>query len=56
MTAEIYAKSRLELKEKGKPIPDNDLWIAAIALQRGLPLYTHDDHFEQLEALNYVKT
>ena len=55
-TAEVYAKSRLELKEKGKPIPDNDIWIAAIALQRGLPLYANDDHFEQLEALNYVKT
>ena len=55
-TAEVYARSRLELKEKGKPIPDNDIWIAAIALQRGLPLYANDDHFEQLEALNYVKT
>lgn len=54
-TAEAYAKTRLELKEKGKPIPDNDIWIAAIALQRDLPLYAYDDHFEQLESLKYVK-
>ena len=29
-TAEFYAKNRLKLKQKGKPIPENDIWIAAL--------------------------
>ena len=54
-TAKTYAQARIELKEKGTPIPDNDIWIAAIALQKGLPLYANDNHFKHLETLDYLK-
>jgi tRNA(fMet)-specific endonuclease VapC len=37
-TAERYAEIREELRRKGRPIPANDLWIAALARQHALPL------------------
>jgi len=39
------------LKIKGKPIPENDIWIAAIALEHELTLVTRDSHFEEVEHL-----
>lgn len=50
-TAEFYAHTYLGLKRKGKPIPTNDLWIAATALQHGLAVFTHDQHFLEIEGL-----
>jgi len=44
-TAEFYAQVFAELKQKGRPIPTNDLWLAASAMQHGLVLATYDDHF-----------
>lgn len=32
-TAIIYARLRLRLRKKGKPIPENDLWIAALCME-----------------------
>jgi hypothetical protein len=37
------------LRQKGKPIPTNDLWIAAIAKVHKLILVTNDEHFESVE-------
>jgi hypothetical protein len=34
--------------EKGKPIPENDIWIDAIALQHDLSLYKNDKHFREV--------
>lgn len=39
------------LATKGKPIPENDLWIAATAKSHGLPLYCKDAHFDELADL-----
>jgi len=50
-TAQIYGKIRDQLRSKGRPIPENDIWIAAIALQHGLPLATRDDHFNEVDGL-----
>ena len=50
-TARRYGQLRLELKKKGRPIPENDLWIAACALQHGLVVATRDRHFENVEGL-----
>lgn len=44
-TAEFYAKIFNQLKNKGKPIPTNDLWIAASAIQHGYAIFTYDKHF-----------
>lgn len=47
-TAERYAVIRDYLRQQGKPIPVNDLWIAASAAQHGLRLLTLDEHFTQV--------
>jgi tRNA(fMet)-specific endonuclease VapC len=53
-TANMYAKTRLTLKRKGKPIPENDMWIAAICIEHKLPLLTNDAHFKEIDQLNLV--
>ena len=53
-TAEFYAEIINGLRKKGKPIPTNDIWIAAIALQHGLKLYTNDQHFKYVPGLVLV--
>ena len=47
-TAHHYAQLFLQLRDKGTPIPTNDLWIAALAVQHDLVLCTSDRHFRQL--------
>ena len=54
VTAEIYGRLRFELKRKAKPIPDNDLWIAALCVEHRLPLVTSDAHFEMVEGLQLL--
>lgn len=50
-TVAFYAKIYASLRQKGKPIPANDLWIAATALQQGCKLCTFDKHFQAIENL-----
>lgn len=50
-TAEFYAQIFSELRLKGRPIPSNDLWLAASSLQHGLALATYDDHFRNITGL-----
>jgi len=45
-TSHYYAEIALELKRKGKPIPTNDVWIAALCRQHSLPLVSRDRHFD----------
>src|ERR1700733_11438789 len=45
-TTHHYAHITLELKRKGSPIPTNDVWIAALCRQHGLPLLSRDRHFD----------
>ena len=45
-TAPLYATIGLQLKKIGKPIPSNDLWIAALCRQHSLPLLSRDRHFD----------
>lgn len=49
--AKKYGDIKNRLKEKGLPVPDNDIWIAAIAQQYALTLITRDSHFEAIENL-----
>ena len=53
-TAEFYAEIQNGLKKKGRPIPTNDIWIAATALQHGLKLCTNDQHFKYVPGLVLV--
>ena len=50
-TSEFYAKVFSGLKQKGKPIPTNDLWIAATALEHGHAIFTYDRHFKEIDGL-----
>jgi tRNA(fMet)-specific endonuclease VapC len=50
-TSRSYAAIKHELKQSGQPIPDNDLWIAALAIQHDLLLLTHDQHFRNIAQL-----
>ncbi|QNL50596.1 type II toxin-antitoxin system VapC family toxin [Olivibacter sp. SDN3] len=54
-TANIYALIKTELLKKGKPIPENDIWIAAIAQRHNLTLVTRDKHFKEVSGIK-VKT
>ena len=53
-TAEIFVTIKLALFAKGNPIPENDIWIAATAIQHQLPLYTNDKHFSEVENITLV--
>ena len=54
-TAYHYAKIGLELKKIGKPIPSNDLWIAALCRQHSLPLLSRDRHFDVVTGLKRLE-
>jgi tRNA(fMet)-specific endonuclease VapC len=43
-----YARVRDELNRQGTPIPENDVWIAALARQHGLPVVSRDGHFDRV--------
>jgi len=45
----VYGKLKADLKKKGTPIPENDIWIAAIAIENKTPLFTTDNHFKLME-------
>lgn len=53
-TAGHYAEVRAELKRSGRPIPGNDLWIAALARQHALPLLSRDQHFDFVAGVKRV--
>ena len=53
-TAVAYARVRVGLKKSGRPIPANDAWIAALALEHRLPVLTRDVHFEAVPGLTRV--
>lgn len=50
-TATSYSRGRGALKRKGRPIPDNDIWIAAQCLEHGWKLATDDEHFAYVDGL-----
>jgi tRNA(fMet)-specific endonuclease VapC len=50
-SADYYARVYSALRRKGRPIPTNDLWVAASALEHGLRLYTYDAHFAEIDGL-----
>jgi tRNA(fMet)-specific endonuclease VapC len=51
-TALIYDNIKALLRKRGKPIPENDIWIAAIAQQYDLSLITRDRHFDEIKGLS----
>ncbi|MFC1580589.1 type II toxin-antitoxin system VapC family toxin [Thermodesulfobacteriota bacterium] len=53
-TAEFYAQILNNLRKIGKPVPTNDIWIAAVTFQNGLKLYTKDNHFQAIPGLYLI--
>jgi tRNA(fMet)-specific endonuclease VapC len=50
-TADCYGILKHELRKKGRPVPDNDIWVAAISQQHKLTLITRDQHFREFGTL-----
>lgn len=50
-TAGYYGQIKHALRIKGRPIPENDIWIAAVAIQHDLRLVTRDAHFSEVAGL-----
>ena len=54
LTTHYYAEITLELKQKGRPIPTNDIWIAALCRQHSLPLLSRDRHFDMVPGIKRI--
>jgi tRNA(fMet)-specific endonuclease VapC len=52
VVAFAYGKIKSDLRKKGKPIPENDIWIAAIAFANKIAIVTRDKHFKEIEGLS----
>lgn len=53
-TARHYANISHELRIAGRPIPDNDMWIAAAAREHDMPIVTRDRHFTAIRGLQVI--
>jgi len=51
LTADRFSRIAVELKRQGTPIPTNDIWIAAQAMEYGAELITSDQHFQRVPGL-----
>jgi tRNA(fMet)-specific endonuclease VapC len=54
ITADRYSRIAAQLRQKGTPIPTNDIWIAAQTMEHGAELITSDQHFEKISGLVYT--
>ena len=53
-TSSYYADLRLELNKIGKPIPSNDVWIAALCRQHSFPILSRDRHFDGVPGITRI--
>ena len=53
-TAERFGRIAAALRAKGKPIPTNDIWIAAHAMETGADLLSFDHHYSNIDGLAWV--
>ena len=54
ITSDRYSRIASHLKSQGTPIPSNDIWIAAQAMEHGVELITSDRHFENIASLAHT--
>lgn len=52
-TADLFGRISADLRMKGLPIPLNDIWIAAHALETGATLISSDPHFKRVDGLSW---
>jgi predicted nucleic acid-binding protein len=55
-TADTYALIYRDLRRKGRPLPTNDIWIAASAVEMGSVLFSFDEHFQQIDGLRVIQS
>jgi len=55
VTADRFGRIAAGLKRRGRPLPTNDIWIAAQAMESGAELVSFDQHFEDVDGLAWVK-
>ena len=55
-TADTYALIYRDLRRKGRPIPTNDIWIAASAVEMGSVLFSFDEHLQQIDGLRIIQS
>lgn len=53
-TARLFGEVKRQLRRSGKPIPDNDIWIASTAIQHQADVATRDVHFREIAGLTIV--
>ena len=53
-TTAVYARVRQQLRSAGTPIPENDVWIAACAIEHDLPLVSRDKHLKLVKGLEVL--
>jgi tRNA(fMet)-specific endonuclease VapC len=53
-TADRYSRIYADLRRKGRPIPTNDMWVAAQAMETGADLVSFDPHFQHVEGLAWI--
>ena len=53
-TADLYAAIRHDLRKRGRPIPENDMWIAALARQFELDIVSQDAHFDHIPGIRRI--
>ena len=54
VTADRFARIAAFLRRKGRPLPSNDIWIAAHAMESGADLLSFDQHFAEVDGLAWV--
>ena len=54
ITSDRYSRIAVNLRKQGTPIPTNDIWIAAQAMEQGAELITSDHHFDKINGLVYT--
>lgn len=55
ITADRFGRIAASLRRKGRPIPSNDIWIAAHAMESGSELLTYDQHFKEVDGLAWIQ-
>lgn len=53
-TAELFGTLFAQLKSKGRTVPHNDLWIAALAFEHDFAVYSLDKHFQYIDDLKII--
>jgi tRNA(fMet)-specific endonuclease VapC len=54
-TSEFFAVIYKQLREQGTPIPTNDMWIGALALQYDFAIFTFDKHFDNIDGIKLIR-